>query len=95
VTTELTWDKHEIARWIAERLAAEIEVDPSTIDTSASFATFGIGSATAVALANDIAKLLSVELSATLLWDYPTIEKLSEYLETLVGAPRASDQQTA
>jgi acyl carrier protein len=95
VTTELTGDKGEIARWLVERIAAEIEVDPGTIDTSASFATFGIGSSTAVALASDIARLLSVELSATLLWDYPTIEKLSEHLETLVSAPLTSGQQIA
>jgi hypothetical protein len=44
---------------------------------------------TAVELKNRIEKNLQCALSSTLLFDYPTLEALSEHLKTLISIPFA------
>jgi myxalamid-type polyketide synthase MxaB len=49
----------------------------------------GLDSLTAVELKNRIEKNLQCVLSSTLLFDYPTLEALSEHLKTLISIPFA------
>ncbi len=83
--------KDEIARWMSDRLAAELGVPGDEIDVTVPFAALGVDSILGVSLAGELADELSVDVPATLFWDYPTIEKLAEHLAQLSpGVQRAA-----
>ncbi|HEU4597573.1 MAG TPA: acyl carrier protein [Pyrinomonadaceae bacterium] len=70
----------EIQNWLVKRLAELIKVSPEEVDIQEPFANFGLNSIDAVSLSGDLEDLLRCRLSATLLWDFPTIETLSHHL---------------
>jgi acyl carrier protein len=69
-----------IETWLTERVSALVGVAPNELDTAQPFAAFGLDSIAAVGLSGELEDWLDVELPATLLWDYPTIATLAQYL---------------
>lgn len=82
--TGATPSEELIRSWLTTRLAEQIRVAPAQIDPNDTFDDHGIGSTEAVMLAGDIERWLDRELSATLLWDYPTITTLASFLAAAV-----------
>lgn len=76
--------REEIAAWLRQEIATLLEIEPAAIDTSAAFETYGLASSDAVFLSGDLSDLLGMELSATLAWDHPTIDDLSDLLAKVV-----------
>ena len=77
-------DKAEIKTWIVDYIADLLEVEPNKIDATIPFDRYGLDSSAAVGLAGDLEDWLDEELDPTMLYDYPTIESLTDYLvETL------------
>jgi acyl carrier protein len=70
----------EIQAWIVDYLAQLLEVDPSDVDVSIPFDRYGLDSAAAVGLTGELEDWLGQEMDPTLLYDYPTIESLVQYL---------------
>jgi acyl-CoA synthetase (AMP-forming)/AMP-acid ligase II/acyl carrier protein len=70
----------DIQSWLIDRLSDHLEVDPNAINASQPLSEFGLDSKDAVNLSGDLEDWLGRKLSPTLLWKYPTIEKLAEYL---------------
>ena len=70
----------EIAEWIAARVAGEMKIAPSEIDLNQDLTTFGMDSIAAFTLTGDLAEWLDRDLRATLMWEYPSIQALAEYL---------------
>jgi phthiocerol/phenolphthiocerol synthesis type-I polyketide synthase C len=70
----------EIEAWLQRVLADELGCAPQEVDPTAELSRFGIDSLRAVRLAAALGEWLGTELSPTLAWDYPTIERLGEYL---------------
>jgi amino acid adenylation domain-containing protein len=70
----------EIAAWLARQIAVPLGVPADAIDHRGTFSGFGLGSIQAVGLAGELEKWLDQPLSATLLYDYPTIEALAQHL---------------
>jgi acyl carrier protein len=69
-----------IKYWIISYLAELLEVDPEEIDPTIPFDRYGLDSSSAVGLTGDLEDWLQHELDPTLLYDYPTIEHLAQYL---------------
>ncbi len=69
-----------IEGWLIERVSVLVDVPPGELDTAQPFAAFGLDSIAAVGLAGELEDWLEVELPGTILWDYPTIAALAEYL---------------
>lgn len=69
-----------VEAWLVARIAAQIGIDPGQIDRREPLAHYGINSVQAVSLSGDLEQWLGRPLSATLIYDYPTIESLSRYL---------------
>ncbi len=65
---------------LANKIAKIKNTDASSISIKKPFAEFGIDSAKAVGLVGELEEELNTMLPATLLWDFPTIEKLSVHL---------------
>jgi acyl carrier protein len=69
-----------IERWLTTKMAETLKIDPRDIKLTEPFASYGVSSIVAVGFAGDLEEFLGVQLEPTLLWDYPTIESLAQYL---------------
>ncbi len=79
----------EIEDWIVQRVAETLAVDAHGLDRTLPFAEFGFDSRTAVRLSGELEELLGLELSPTLVWDYPTIESMAKFLAEECAAKAA------
>jgi acyl transferase domain-containing protein/acyl-CoA synthetase (AMP-forming)/AMP-acid ligase II/acyl carrier protein len=71
----------DLQQWLCRQLAATLQLDPHAIDLHTPFAQYGLDSRAGVALVVALEDWLGgAELSPTLLWEYPSVAKLSEYL---------------
>ncbi len=86
-----------IERWLVDALAAELELDPQSVDPQERFRSYGVDSASALRLIADLGKWLGRSLPATLFWDRPTIAGVAAHLagELAAGDPRAADRPTS
>ncbi len=69
-----------ISSWLVSKLSEELQIDPSEIDVSEPFTSYGISSVLAVSLSGDLEDWLGRPLSPTLVFDFPTIEALACHL---------------
>lgn len=70
----------EIKEWIVNYLADLLEAEPEEIDVTVPFDRYGLDSSAAVGLTGELEDWLGEEVSPTLLYDYPTVESLVEYM---------------
>jgi acyl carrier protein len=69
-----------IQTWIVSYLAEMLEIEPDEVDVTIPFDQYGLDSAVAVGMTGDMEDWLERKLDPTLLYDYPTIEALSQHL---------------
>jgi acyl-CoA synthetase (AMP-forming)/AMP-acid ligase II/acyl carrier protein len=69
-----------LRRWIVSWLARRLRILENEIDPARSFADYGLDSMTAVEVAKALSDKLGRPLDETLLWNFPTIDALIEYL---------------
>jgi acyl carrier protein len=74
----------EIQSWIVDYLAQLLEVDPADVDVTIPFDRYGLDSAAAVGMTGELADWLDHEIDPTVLYDYPTIESLVQYLNVSI-----------
>ncbi|QSJ17773.1 acyl carrier protein [Nostoc sp. UHCC 0702] len=70
----------QIREWLVSYLADLLEIQPDKVDVETTFARYGLDSSTAVVLAGDLETWLGKEIEPTILYDYPTIADLAQYL---------------
>ena len=80
----------ELARWIVSRVSARVNLPAGRIDRTAPFSAFGLDSVALVQMSGELSAFLRRELAPTLLYDFPTIDRLSRHL---AGA-RPSETET-
>lgn len=68
----------EIQNWLVAYMTEMMEVDEDEIDLSVPFDEYGLDSSMAVTLIADLEDWLGRELDRTLIYDYPTLEKLAK-----------------
>lgn len=71
-----------IQEWLTHYLANLLDMDSDDVDVETPFEGYGLDSAAAVAMTGDLEDWLQIELDPTLVYDYPTVEKLSNHLAT-------------
>jgi 8-amino-7-oxononanoate synthase len=86
--------EEEIAQWLVEQLAANLELDEEEIDRRRPMTEFGLDSLEAVTLTGDLEDVLNRRLPPTLLFEYPTIEALARHLANLVQATEAIEEES-
>ena len=69
-----------VANWLIAQLSEQLSLEKSNINVSEPLTRYGLDSIDAVTMVGDIEDVLDVELPSTLFWDYPTIEKSSQFL---------------
>ncbi|MBL8006959.1 MAG: SDR family NAD(P)-dependent oxidoreductase, partial [Ignavibacteria bacterium] len=80
VKKEFILNKSNLKEWLTVRLSELMQIKKETIDTSEPFAVYGIDSLKAVQLSGDLETLLGKELPAAIVYDYPNINSLADYL---------------
>ena len=69
-----------ITEWLIDNLSLSLGVKKEVIDIDQPFVNYGLDSAKAVNLVGELELWTDRELSPTLLWEFPTIRKLADYL---------------
>ena len=72
--------QQNIENWLVENLAERLAVSVNEIDINEPFANSGLDSVQAVRLSADLEDWLGIKLSPTIIYDYPNITQLSQYL---------------
>ncbi len=86
-------DAGTIQAWLIAQVAAQLQVAPHEIDIYEPLAHYGLSSAVAVGLSGQLQDWLGQEISPTLLYDYPTLANLTQYLSgDSVSSPAQANQ---
>jgi phthiocerol/phenolphthiocerol synthesis type-I polyketide synthase A len=72
--------RDELENGIRAILAEELRIDAEELEPDVPFAELGLNSMMALAVRREAERLVGIELSATMLWNHPTIASLAEYL---------------
>ena len=78
--------------WLVVQLANELKIQPDILDVHEPFTSYGLDSVKAVSLAGAIEDWLGIKLSATIAYDYPSIEALAGYLADLSSSSAEEKQ---
>lgn len=78
-------DTSEIQDWIISYVAELLEEEPESVDPTIPFDRYGLDSSAAYALTGDLEEWLGEEIDPTAIYDYPTVEALSEHLSSVVA----------
>jgi acyl transferase domain-containing protein/acyl carrier protein/SAM-dependent methyltransferase len=77
--------KRRIRSILMENLSVSLKLDKQRIDTDESFSDYGLDSITGVQFVKQINNVLGTALSTTILFDYSSIRKLTDYLWSAFG----------
>jgi len=86
-------DPVELRAWLTNRVAEYLRRPAAEIDPGRQLADYGLESVYALALCGDIEDHLDIRLDETVVWDYPTIDRLGAYLDRLWDPRPAADAQ--
>ena len=70
----------DLHHWLTHYLAKKLNIPTSEIDSFKSFAKYGIDSAESITLIGELEKMIKRDLEPSLIFDYPTINSLCNYL---------------
>lgn len=74
-----------LSRHLREQIASVLRLQPDRVQVDRPFKLMGLDSLMALELRNRLESSLGVRLSATIVWNYPTIELLSPFLMDRMG----------
>jgi acyl carrier protein len=69
-----------IRDWLAAKVAAQLQVEPGEVDVTSPLRDYGLDSIAVFNVTGELAERLGRNLTATLLWDFPTIDALARHL---------------
>jgi acyl carrier protein len=81
-SNEKSVDSKTVEAWITALVAKEMNLNPAAIKVTDTFEMMGMDSLFAAEMTGALGSLLSRKLEATLVYNYPTIRALANYLST-------------
>ncbi|NDJ22078.1 acyl carrier protein [Nostoc sp. B(2019)] len=66
--------------WLTCQIAEQVGTDPDEIDIRAPFDSYGLDSVQTMNIANLGKQYFGLQLSPLIIWNYPNVESLSQYL---------------
>lgn len=72
--------RSELEQRLGQELARRLNVPAASLDLGQPFAQYGLQSVDMVGIVGDLEQWLGRTLPATLLWEYPTVEALADFL---------------
>ncbi|MDT5021581.1 MAG: phthiocerol/phenolphthiocerol synthesis type-I polyketide synthase, partial [Mycobacterium sp.] len=85
--------RRELQTGLRTILARELQLAEADLDTDRPFAEYGLNSVMAMSVRRDTELFVGIELSATMLFNYPTIVALAEHLAKKVSPQPESDSE--
>jgi acyl carrier protein len=77
-------------------LARELRMTPSAVDVNQPFPELGLDSMMAMTVLKETQQLVGIDVSATMLWNHPTISSLAAYVAEMLApqqvAPEGRDE---
>ena len=73
--------RHTLTTWLREQVAAVLRLDVERVPEDKTLRSLGLDSLMALELRNRLERHLRLRLSATLVWNYPTISAVAAHLE--------------
>ena len=70
----------EISAWLINKIAELLQLAPEKIDSRQPLAVYGLNSIKAVNIATELEEWLGISVTPTIVYDYPTIQALANYL---------------
>ena len=94
----------ELQNGLRAILATELRMPEDEVELDRPFAELGLNSVMAMSIRREVEQLVGIELSATMLWNHPTIASLASYLakkllpqkdseDDVDGSPRLGEQR--
>jgi phthiocerol/phenolphthiocerol synthesis type-I polyketide synthase A len=77
--------RNELENGLRTIIAAELRLPEANLDTDRPFAELGLNSLMAMAIRREAEQFVGIELSATMLFNHPTVASLADYLAHLVA----------
>jgi len=81
-------NRFEIEQIIKNCIAAEIDIKTSSIADDEEFFNLGVNSMQAIFILEKLELAFDISLDPILLWDYPTVSSLANYIEKEIGNER-------
>ncbi|WP_185154112.1 acyl carrier protein [Fulvivirga sp. M361] len=72
--------KEYLVEWIKKEISHETGIEVPLVDVHTELINFRIDSIQTGAILQKLEKVLNLELGILMFWDYPTIDKLTDYL---------------
>ena len=78
-------NRRSILRWLTTQLASYLEVPATAIDLMVPLAEMGVDSVHALSLVGEVEAHFDIDVDPTMIFDYPTLSHIAEYISTTVG----------
>lgn len=91
LSQEKSYSQEAIQAWLISKISEQLQLVPEKIDIQQPLAQYGLSSMVAVSLAGEAQEWLGCKVSPTLLYDYPTIELLTQHLVEKTAVFHTSD----
>lgn len=83
--------RQEIVDWLIRWIAKELGMPANEIDPGHSLLQYSMSSLTATILVGDLEDWLNLRLPASLVWDYPSIDAMTDYIVEKVTSKQIQD----
>jgi acyl carrier protein len=72
--------RNPVLRWLTSRVAWHLEVPTHAIDPAVPLAEMGVDSVRALGLVGDVEAHWDIEVDPTLVFDYPTLAHIADFI---------------
>jgi acyl carrier protein len=73
-----------ILSWLTTQLASYLELSATAINPTVPLAEMGVDSVHAISLVGDIEAHFDIDVDPTLIFDYPTLSHIAEFIDSAV-----------
>jgi phthiocerol/phenolphthiocerol synthesis type-I polyketide synthase A len=84
---------HELQAGLRSILARELGLSEAELELEVPFAELGLNSVMAMSIRRDVEQFAGIELSATMLWNHPTVAALARHLATKLAPHQEPDDE--
>jgi acyl carrier protein len=78
-----------VLKWLATTVASYLELPATAIDPMVPLAEMGVDSVHAVSLVGDVEMHFDIDVDPTMIFDYPTLSHIADYISATVAEQRA------
>jgi len=86
--SEMDANRRPVLRWLTTQLASYLEVPATTINPMVPLAEMGVDSVHAISLVGDVELHFDIDADPTMIFDYPTLAGIAEFISTAVTEQR-------